>query len=47
MATQQELLTDVAEDQWWHDITPPVLELARLRIRGLVRFPERPQRTIV
>ena len=35
------LLDDVAGDQWWVDVTLPMLEVARLRIRGLVRFVER------
>lgn len=47
VAKQQELLADVAEEEWWEDITLPMLELARLRIRGLVRFLERTKRAVV
>lgn len=40
-ASQQLVLLDeVASDGWWVDVTLPMLELARLRIRGLVRFVE-------
>ncbi|NLG45847.1 DEAD/DEAH box helicase family protein [Gordonia sp. (in: high G+C Gram-positive bacteria)] len=35
---QMELLESVAGDEWWIDVTLPMLELARLRIRGLVNL---------
>lgn len=38
VAEQAELLEQVAGDDWWVDVTLPMLEVARLRIRGLVRF---------
>lgn len=38
VAEQVELLEQVAGDEWWVDVRLPMLELARLRIRGLVRF---------
>ena len=41
------MLADVADDEWWVDVTLPMLELARLRIRGLVRFVERTKRNLV
>lgn len=47
VAAQQQLLAEVAEDEWWQDVTLPLLELARLRIRGLVRFLEKSRRAIV
>jgi len=37
---QATLLSDLIEDEWWDGITAPLLELVRLRIRGLVRFIE-------
>ncbi len=41
-ASQQLVLLDeVASEGWWVDVTLPMLELARLRIRGLVRFTDR------
>ncbi|MFC6704627.1 DEAD/DEAH box helicase family protein [Flexivirga alba] len=41
VAAQLELLDDVAGDEWWVDVTLPMLEVMRLRIRGLVRFVEK------
>jgi type I restriction enzyme R subunit len=41
------LLAEVAEDEWWIGVTLPMLELARRRIRGLVRFIEKAKRAIV
>lgn len=47
VAAQSELLEAVAGDEWWIDVTLPMLELARLRIRDLVRFIERSSRNPV
>ncbi len=47
VAEQQGLLAEVSEDEWWIDVTLPMLELARRRIRGLVRFIEKAKRAIV
>lgn len=47
VAAQQQLLAEVSGDEWWRDVTLPMLELARLRIRGLVQFLERTRRAIV
>ncbi|KQU03879.1 restriction endonuclease subunit R [Rhodococcus sp. Leaf7] len=44
VAEQAVLLEELAGDEWWIDVTLPMLELARLRIRGLVRFIEKTQR---
>lgn len=44
VAEQLDLLDEVAADEWWVDVTLPMLELARLRIRGLVRFVEKTTR---
>ncbi|EFV14130.1 DEAD/DEAH box helicase family protein [Segniliparus rugosus] len=38
VAEQAVLLESVAGDEWWIDITLSMLELVRLRLRGLVRF---------
>ncbi|MFT3901329.1 MAG: DEAD/DEAH box helicase family protein [Gordonia sp. (in: high G+C Gram-positive bacteria)] len=38
VAEQSELLESVAGDEWWVDVTLPMLELARLRMRSLVRL---------
>ncbi|WP_427385126.1 DEAD/DEAH box helicase family protein [Janibacter sp. G56] len=44
VAEQAVLLESVAGDEWWVDVTLPMLELVRLRLRGLVRFIERTSR---
>ncbi|MBB2893732.1 DEAD/DEAH box helicase family protein [Flexivirga oryzae] len=41
VAAQLELLDEVAGDEWWVDVTLPMLEVMRLRLRGLVRFVEK------
>lgn len=38
VAEQLELIDEVAGDEWWVDVTLPMLEVMRLRLRGLVRF---------
>ncbi|NLT31698.1 MAG: restriction endonuclease subunit R, partial [Propionibacterium sp.] len=47
VAEQAELLEEVAGDEWWVDVTPPMLELARLRLRGLTRFIDKTKRSPV
>ncbi|QSR26867.1 restriction endonuclease subunit R [Nocardioides aromaticivorans] len=47
VAEQAVLLESVAADEWWIDVTLPMLELARLRIRSLVRFIEKTMRNPV
>ena len=44
---QQQLLDELAGDEWWVDVTLPMLEHARLRIRGLVRLLEKRRRAFV
>ncbi len=44
---QQLLLDDVAGDEWWQDVTLPMLETMRRRLRGLVRLIEKSKRNIV
>ncbi|MEV1144241.1 DEAD/DEAH box helicase family protein [Micromonospora sp. NPDC049799] len=44
---QQQLLDEVAGDGWWQDVTLPMLELMRRRLRGLVKLIERSKRAIV
>ena len=38
VAAQQELLDEIANDQWWIDVTLPMLESVRRRLRGLVQW---------
>ena len=47
VAEQAVLLESVAGDEWWIDVTLPMLELARIRIRGLARFIEKTRRNPV
>lgn len=47
MAEQTVLIESVAGDEWWIDVTLPMLELARLRLRSLVRFIEKTSRNPV
>ncbi|WP_300006945.1 DEAD/DEAH box helicase family protein [Pseudonocardia sp.] len=47
VAEQIVLLDAVASDEWWIDVTLPMLEVARLRIRGLMRFVEKGRRNPV
>ena len=35
---QQQLLDELASDEWWQDVTLPMLESMRRRIRGLVKL---------
>lgn len=41
------MLAEVADDEWWIDVTLPMLELVRRRIRSLVKFIARTKRAIV
>ncbi len=47
VAAQAVLLESVAGDEWWIDVTLPMLELVRVRIRSLVRFIEKIRRSPV
>lgn len=47
VAAQQELLDDVAGDEWWVDVTLPMLEHARRKLRGLLRFLEKAKKVVV
>jgi type I restriction enzyme R subunit len=44
---QEELLSDLAGDEWWVDVTLPMLETARRRLRRLVRLLEKRKRIVV
>ncbi|UQS26067.1 DEAD/DEAH box helicase family protein [Amycolatopsis thermalba] len=47
VAKQQELLSDLISDDWWQDVTLPMLESMRRRIRGLVRLIPKIRRGVV
>lgn len=44
---QMELIEDVQRDEWWEDVTIPMLERVRRRLRALVQFIDRQQRNAV
>jgi type I restriction enzyme R subunit len=44
VAEQAVLLESVAGDEWWVDVTLPMLEEARRKLRGLARFVEKTTR---
>ena len=41
---QMALIQDVQTDEWWRDVTIPMLEVVRRRLRDLVRLIEKQQR---
>ncbi|MBD2472389.1 DEAD/DEAH box helicase family protein, partial [Nostoc sp. FACHB-145] len=41
---QLPLIQDVQTDQWWQDVTVPMLEVLRKRLRGLVKLIEKQKR---
>lgn len=47
VAAQQSLLDEVAGDQWWIDVTLPMLELVRRRLRSLLQFLEKAKKVVV
>ncbi|MDH6194430.1 type I restriction enzyme R subunit [Mycobacterium frederiksbergense] len=44
---QEALLDEVASDEWWVDVTLPMLELARRRLRRLLRLLEKAKKVVV
>ena len=41
---QMPLIQDIQTDEWWQDVTTPMLENVRLRLRALVKLIEKQQR---
>ena len=41
---QMELIQEVQTDEWWQDVTVPMLEVMRRRLRSLVHFIDKRQR---
>lgn len=41
---QMALIQDLQSDEWWQDVTVPMLEAMRRRLRGLVQFIDKHQR---
>jgi len=44
---QMALIQDVQTDEWWQDVTVPMLEIMRRRLRGLVHLIDKRQRRTV
>ena len=44
---QLALIEDVAGEEWWHDVTVPMLETARKRLRDLIKFIDKSKRRLV
>jgi type I restriction enzyme R subunit len=47
IASNIELIAAIATDEWWQDVTVPMLEMMRVRLRGLVNLIDATQRSIV
>jgi type I restriction enzyme R subunit len=47
IAQNLELIAAVASDEWWEDVTVPMLEMMRIRLRGLVSLIDTADRAIV
>ena len=47
VAQQAVLLEAVAGDEWWVDVSLPMLEVARLRLRSLIQFVDKTRRSPV
>lgn len=47
VAAQKVLLEEVGSDEWWIDVTLPMLEAARRKLRGLLRFLEKAKKVVV
>ncbi|MEP9399773.1 DEAD/DEAH box helicase family protein [Mesorhizobium sp. KR2-14] len=47
IAAQHALILDVLSDEWWEGITVPLLELVRLRLRGLIHHIDKRRKAIV
>jgi type I restriction enzyme R subunit len=47
VAERVQLLDELAGDEWWVDVTLPMLERARRRVRDLVKFVDKRKRAVV
>ena len=47
IALNIELITTVASDEWWVDVTVPMIEMARIRLRSLVRLIDTTAKSVV
>jgi type I restriction enzyme, R subunit len=47
VAEHEPLLSEIASDQWWVDVTLPKLEMVRRRIRELINFLDKTSRSVI
>ena len=47
VAEQQELIAEIQTDEWWADVSYPMLEDARKRLRNLVHLIERTRKNVL
>ncbi len=47
VAEQQQLIADIQTDEWWVDVSYPMLEDARKRLRNLVHLIERTRKNVL
>lgn len=47
VAKQMELIQQIQADDWWQDVTIPMLETVRRRLRDLVKFIDKSSRSII
>ncbi len=42
-----ELIEDLQSDEWWQDVTVPMLEQVRVKLRDLIRLIEKRKRAMI
>lgn len=47
IAQRAALIEEIQTDQWWENVTVPLFELVRLRLRDLVQHIERSRKTVI
>ncbi|WP_433228782.1 DEAD/DEAH box helicase family protein [Actinomadura formosensis] len=47
VAKQRELLSDLTLDEWWQDVSLPMLELMRRRVRGLAKLIQKAKKGVL
>jgi type I restriction enzyme R subunit len=47
IAHQAVLIEEMQTDQWWEDVTVPLLELVRLRLRDLIQHIEKSRKAVI
>ncbi|TYK53290.1 DEAD/DEAH box helicase family protein [Actinomadura decatromicini] len=47
VARERELLSDLTMDEWWQDVSLPMLELMRRRVRGLAKLIQKTKKGVL